>query len=98
MREVVEAFALKAHPLEDYRIQLDKTAINLADEFGLSGRIYFLSGGKLAEFLNIVRSVVTVNSRAGQQALRRGLPVKTMGESVYSKPELTLRQNLASFF
>jgi capsular polysaccharide export protein len=108
MRDVVEAFALKAprhhhlifkaHPLEDYRVQLDEIAVNLAKEFGLSGRIHFLNGGKLAELLDIVRSVVTVNSTAGQQALRRGLPVKAMGESVYSKPELTSKQSLSSFF
>lgn len=108
MRDVVQAFALKApghhhlifkaHPLEDYRVEVDKIAFRLAKEFGLKGRVHFLNGGKLAELLGIVRSVVTVNSTAGQQALRRGLPVKTMGESVYSKPELTSSQSLASFF
>jgi capsular polysaccharide export protein len=108
MRDVVQAFALKApkhhhlifkaHPLEDYRVEVDKIAYQLAAEFGMTGRIHFLNGGKLAELLGIVRSVVTVNSTAGQQALRRGLPVKTMGESVYSKPELTSNQSLASFF
>jgi capsular polysaccharide export protein len=108
MRDVVEAFALKApghhhlifkaHPLEDYRVEVDKIAFKLADEFGLTGRVHFLNGGKLAELLGIVRSVVTVNSTGGQQALRRGLPVKTLGDSVYSKPELTSHQSLASFF
>ena len=106
--DAIKAFALKApghhhlifkaHPLEDYRVEVDKIAYKLAEQHGLTGRVHFLNGGKLAELLAIVRSVVTVNSTAGQQALRRGLPVKTMGESVYSKPELTSSQSLASFF
>lgn len=108
MRDVVAAFArkapkhhhliFKAHPLEDFRVKLDAIAVDLAKEFGLNGRVHFLTGGKLAGMLNIARSVVTVNSTAGQQALWRGLPVKTMGTSVYTKPELTSSQSLADFF
>jgi capsular polysaccharide export protein len=108
MRDVVSAFAskapkhhhliFKAHPLEDFRVSLDAISVELMNEFGLQGRVHFLTGGKLAGMLNIARSVVTVNSTAGQQALWRGLPVKTMGTSVYSKPELTSSQPLADFF
>lgn len=108
MREVVAAFAhkapshhhlvFKAHPLEDYRVNLDTVSKELATEFNLTGRIHFLHGGKLAEVLDIARSVVTVNSTAGQQALWRGLPVKTLGQSVYSKEGLTSTQPLGEFF
>jgi capsular polysaccharide export protein len=108
MREVATAFAqnaprhhhlvFKAHPLEDYRIDVDAYARALAKEFGLSDRVHFLHGGKLAEMLDIARSVVTVNSTAGQQALWRGMPVKTLGTSVYSKDELTSTQPLGGFF
>jgi len=108
IEEVVEAFAekapahhhliFKAHPLEDYRIKLDKIAKDAAAKRGIADRIHFLNGGKLAELLNMVRSVVTINSTGAQQALLRGLPVKTMGDSVYSKPELTSQQPLADFF
>tara|TARA_R110002096_G_scaffold7102_10_gene31540 strand:- start:7874 stop:9172 length:1299 start_codon:yes stop_codon:yes gene_type:complete len=108
MRDVARAFAqkapphhhliFKAHPLEDYRIDLEKYAAKVAPEFDLNGRVHFLHGGKLAAVLDVARSVVTVNSTAGQQALWRGLPVKTMGASVYSKKELTSAQSLGDFF
>lgn len=88
----------KAHPLEDFRLPLDQIAWDLADEFGLKGRVHFIRGGKLAQLLDHARAVVTINSTAAQQALWRGLPVKVLGRSVYSKPELTSDQSLADFF
>lgn len=88
----------KAHPLEDFRIDLQEFAKELSDEHGLGDRIHFLTGGKLAQILDYARSVVTVNSTAAQQALWRGLPVRALGESVYSKPEITSDQPLIEFF
>jgi capsular polysaccharide export protein len=41
---------------------------------------------------------VTVNSTAGQQALWRGLPLRTFGAAVYAKPEFVSSQPLETFF
>ncbi len=90
--------AIKAHPLEDYRVPLERITLDLAREYNLDNRIHFVRGGKLAELLDYARSVVTVNSTAAQQALWRGLPVKSLGQSVYSKPEFTSSQTLDGFF
>lgn len=108
MRLCVEAFAegaprhhhlvFKSHPLEDGRQGLRRVSEDLGREFGVSDRIHFVRGGKLAGLLDYARSVVTVNSTAAQQALWRGLPVKTFGESVYRKPEFTSDQSLSDFF
>lgn len=108
MRDCVEAFAkhapkhhhlvFKAHPLEDERKPLARVTADLAREFNVDGRIHYIRGGKLAQILNFASSVVTINSTAAQQALWRGLPIKTLGASVYDRPEFTSNQDLGAFF
>jgi capsular polysaccharide export protein len=88
----------KAHPLEDGRVPLWSTIRRLAAKQGLTGRVHFVRGGKLAELLNDARSAVTVNSTAGQQALWRGLPLRSFGAAVYAKPEFVSAQPLETFF
>ncbi len=88
----------KAHPLEDGRTPLLPEIRRLARLQGLTGRVHFVRGGKLAELLNDARSAVTVNSTAGQQALWRGLPLRTFGTAVYAKPEFVSTQPLDQFF
>jgi capsular polysaccharide export protein len=88
----------KAHPLEDGRVPLAGEIRRLAAELGLKDRVHFVRGGKLAELLNQARSAVTVNSTAGQQALWRGLPLRSFGAAVYAKPEFVSEQPLEEFF
>ncbi len=105
---VIEGFAkgaaphhhivFKAHPLEDGRVPVAHEIKRLAREHGVSDRVHFVRGGKLAELLNHARSAVTVNSTAGQQVLWRGLPLKTFGAAVYAKPEFVSTQSLCDFF
>jgi capsular polysaccharide export protein len=105
---VIEGFArgapqhhhlvFKAHPLEDGRAPILPTIRRLAARHGLGDRVHFVRGGKLAQLLNDARSAVTVNSTAGQQALWRGLPLRTFGAAVYAKPEFVSDQPLDEFF
>lgn len=88
----------KAHPLEDGRVPVAREIRRLAKEHGVTDRVHFVRGGKLARLLNHARSAVTVNSTAGQQVLWRGLPLKTFGAAVYAKPEFVSTQPLAEFF
>ena len=88
----------KAHPLEDGRVPLQPEIRRLARLHGISDRVHFVRGGKLAELLNDARSAVTVNSTAGQQALWRGLPLRIFGTAVYAKPEFVSLQPLEQFF
>lgn len=88
----------KAHPLEDGRVPLKPEIRRLAALHGLTGRVHFVRGGKLAELLNEARSAVTVNSTAGQQALWRGLPLRSFGAAVYAKPQFVSTQPLDEFF
>ena len=88
----------KAHPLEDGRVPLLPEIRRLAALHGVADRVHFVRGGKLAQLLNDARSAVTVNSTAGQQALWRGLPLRTFGAAVYAKPEFVSSQPLETFF
>ena len=105
--EVVAAFAtaaprhhhllFKAHPLEDGRAGNRAAIRAAAARHGVSHRVHYFCGGKLADMLSHARAIVTVNSTAAQQALWRGLPVKAMGRAVYSKPGLVSDQTLPAF-
>lgn len=88
----------KAHPLEDGRVPLAFEIRRLAALHGLTDRVHFVRGGKLAQLLNDARSAVTVNSTAGQQALWRGVPLRSFGAAVFAKPEFVSQQPLEAFF
>jgi len=89
---------IKAHPLEDGRVDLRAHIRRRAADRGVSGRVHFLRGGKLAQLLDHARSAVTVNSTAAQQVLWRGLPLKVFGTAVYAKPQFVSDQPLPDFF
>ncbi len=89
---------IKAHPLEDGRVNLRRAIRQSAGARGVAGRVHFVRGGKLAALLSDARSAVTVNSTAAQQVLWRGIPLKVFGKAVYSKPEFCSDQPLPEFF
>ncbi len=88
----------KAHPLEDGRTPLRQNIRQAAKARGISSRVHFVRGGKLARLLDECRSAVTVNSTAAQQALWRGIPLKSFGSAVYNKSKIVSSQPLAQFF
>jgi capsular polysaccharide export protein len=108
LKDVITAFAasapphhhlvFKAHPLEDGRAPLASEIKRLSRRAGVAARVHYVKGGKLARLLDQARAVLTVNSTAAQQALWRGLPVKTLGQAIYAKPELVSAQPLQAFF
>lgn len=89
---------VKAHPLEDGRVPIRHDLKRLAAEHGVSDRVHYVRGGKLAQLLDEARSAITVNSTAAQQVLWRGIPLKTFGEAVYAKPEFVSTKPLRDFF
>lgn len=105
---VIEGFAkgapkhhhlvLKAHPLENGRSPLRRIITQLAKDNGISDRVHYVRGGKLAQVLDHARTAVTVNSTAGQQVLHRGIPLKVFGDAVYSKPEFVSELTTEAFF
>ena len=89
---------IKAHPLEDGRAPIRHDVRRFARAHGIAKRVHFVRGGKLARLLDEARSAVTVNSTAAQQALWRGIPLKTFGAAVYDKPEFVSSKPLPEFF
>lgn len=89
---------IKEHPLENHREPLRRRVRELAAENGISDRVSYVPGGKLARLLDDAASAVTINSTAGQQALWRGIPLRVFGRSVYDKPDFVSHQPLAAFF
>ena len=89
---------IKEHPLENHREPLRLWARQLAAQHGITNRIHYVPGGKLARLLDDAKSAVTVNSTAGQQVLWRGIPLRIFGQSVYDKPEFVSRQSIEAFF
>ena len=89
---------IKAHPLEDGRSEIAYHLRRLGAKFDINRRIHYLPGGKLAHVLDPALSVVTVNSTAGQQALWRGIPVKTLGKAIYNQNKFVSEQSLDAFF
>ncbi|PRY79784.1 capsular polysaccharide export protein [Yoonia maritima] len=108
LRVVIDGFAdgarphhhlvFKAHPLENGQSPIRQMIKEMAEGRGISDRVHYVRGGKLAALLDQARSAVTVNSTAGQQALWRGIPLKAFGTAVYSKPEFVSDQPIAEFF
>lgn len=90
--------AIKEHPLENHREPLRRKARQIARAHGISDRVHYVPGGKLAGLLDDANSAVTINSTAGQQVLWRGIPLRIWGKSVYDKPEFVSRQPMADFF
>lgn len=88
----------KAHPLENGRSPLRRIIKRLAATHGVSARVHYLRGGKLAQVLDHARTAVTVNSTAGQQVLHRGIPLKVFGKAVYAKPEFVSDLPIEVFF
>lgn len=105
---VVEGFAkgapkhhhlvFKAHPLENGRSPLLRIVNKLAEQHGVTGRVHYLRGGKLARILNHARSAITINSTAALQVLHRGIPLKILGTAVYGKPQFVSNLSLEAFF
>ncbi len=88
----------KAHPLENGRSPIRRIIKRLSKELGVTGRVHYVRGGKLAALLDHARTAVTVNSTAAQQVLWRGIPLKVFGDAVYAKPEFVSTQPLSDFF
>lgn len=108
LARVIEGFAngapahhhlvIKAHPLETGRRPLHRIIRDLTVEHGLTGRVHYVRAGKLGALMDPARSVVTVNSTAGQQALWRSIPLRIFGEAVYGKPDFVSTQTIEAFF
>ncbi|WP_417769741.1 capsule biosynthesis protein [Stappia sp.] len=85
---------VKAHPL-------DNGLVDWAGELGPLGggdRVVFLDGGSLDALWPRASGLVTVNSTAGLDGLRKGVSVKTLVPALYDIDGMTHQGNLAGFW
>jgi capsular polysaccharide export protein len=85
--------AVVGHPLDEGLIDWHRLIRQHGDD-----RVLFFHGGIPDELLANAAGMVTVNSTTGLGALRKGVPVKTLGRAIYDVAGLTHTGHLAGFW
>lgn len=108
MRKVIRSFSLHApsdarlliknHPLDLGLAGHEGTARNLARQFGVEDRVYFIETGNLDRILDGASGTVTVNSTVGSVSLSHGCPTHCMADPIYNIPGLTFQGDLDDFW
>jgi capsular polysaccharide export protein len=89
---------LKSHPLDVGFEDWPSVSSSLVSKYGLKERVNFLDGGGLAKPFEAATGLITVNSTAGLEAIRVGVPVKTLVPAHYDIAGLTHQGDLDSFW
>jgi capsular polysaccharide export protein len=89
---------VKLHPLDNGLIDWRGHLQRRAETLGMGDRLHFLDGGDLGTLFAGAAGVVTINSSAGFEALRRGRPLKVLGVALYDVPGLVDREPLDRFW
>lgn len=89
---------LKHHPLDrpynNYRFLIEE----VAREWGVTGRVFYIHDQHLPTLLRRACGVVTVNSTTGLQSLYHGTPVMTLGDCFYAIEGLVSTGRLEDFW
>lgn len=89
---------VKTHPLDNGRERFGVAVADAARRHGLAGRLHFADGGRLDAFLVAAKGLVTINSSAGIEALRAGIPVKALAPAIYGVEGLVHGGTLDGFW
>lgn len=81
--------AIKNHPLDCARFDLDAVVGTLSRRAGVSRRVSFIDGGDLPALLDRATGMVVVNSTAGLSSLHRSVPTIVLGRAIYDIAGLT---------
>lgn len=108
LEEVVSSFArnappsrhlvVKSHPMDNGWENWPRRLRRIATCHGVSRRVHWLDGGDLVDLLDRARSLITVNSTVGLQAIRQDCPVIALGSAIYDVPGLTHQAGLDRFW
>ncbi|AXS40350.1 capsular biosynthesis protein [Breoghania sp. L-A4] len=108
LREIIGSFARKAprdarlivksHPLDAGREPWRRMVGRMAQKAGVRHRVHYLGGGRLDAMLKGASGMVTVNSSAGIEALRAGVPVKCLAPAIFDVAGLTDQRPLDAFW
>ncbi len=89
---------VKSHPLDNGLERWGSLLRDLGRRHGMASRLRIADGGTLEPFLARVSGFVSVNSNAGIEALRAGVPVKTLAPAIYDVPGLVHQAPLDTFW
>lgn len=108
LRLVLESFALhapqntrlivKEHPLDNGVRDWRQLTQDMAELFGVAGRVDYMGWGDIVPVTERALGMVTVNSTSGTLALAMGIPVLVLGTAVYDIPLLTHQEGITSFW
>lgn len=93
-----QALVFKNHPLDNGMLNLRRIIGEVAERHGLKDSIFFIDAGKLAPLMENACSVISINSTACHQSLKRGIPTAVLGRAIYRHPEIAPQMKLADFF
>ncbi len=106
--EVIESFAvaasadrylvIKHHPMDRGFRDYAGLIVELARQFGVEGRIFYVHDLHLPALLRNAAGTVVVNSTVGLSSLYHGVPVKVLGRAFYDIAGLTHQGPLAQFW
>lgn len=78
----------KVHPMSRGHSSDHKLIENLAKFYGIHDRTIILHEGSLGEIAKNSAGMITINSTSGLSAIHHGIPLLTMGKSIYAHPSL----------
>ncbi len=93
-----KALVFKHHPLDrgytDYTVLFE----NLASEYGLRGRLFYVHDVCLPTLLKNAQGTILINSTVGMSSLFHSTPVITLGRAIYDLQGLTYQKDLNEFW
>ena len=89
---------VKAHPLDAGLEHWTRVVPRLAQAAGIAERVDYADGGGLDDLMDGAAGMVTVNSSAGLEALRAGVPVKALCPAIFDVRGMTDDQPLDDFW
>lgn len=89
---------VKEHPLDNGVRHWRRLVMAEAEALGISGRVIYVEHVDGEWLTGHARGVVTVNSTLGSRALHHGVPILTLGRSIYDLPGLTSANSLDDFW
>lgn len=108
IKTVMESFAshaprdsylvVKHHPMDRGYHDYTKLIHNLAEEYKLQSRVFYIHDQHLPSLLDAAQGVVVVNSTVGLSAIQRLVPVKACGDCVYGIDNIVFTGSLATFW
>ena len=89
---------VKEHPLDNGVRDWEQETADIADKFGVAGRVDYLATGDIETIGGSARGMVTINSTSGTLGLAMGVPVVVLGHAVYDMPDITCQGGLDDFW